>query len=166
VSEFAALRPLFEFDTSSGSGTDWSLSLVRRYVGPNGRLRASHREIVEEQLDSMSQDEYRQLMGPAYVYHPHTSRQPLSQGEFVELQISLWPGGMLFDAGEAMRLEIKGRLPILPEFEGLDEKIVNHNVGKHRLHTGGQYASLLDVSLARVKGEDARLREGASERAA
>lgn len=90
-------------------------------------------------------------MGPAYVYHPHTSRRPLSPGEVVGLEISLWPGGMVFDAGESMRLEVKGRLPIMPEFEGLDRQTVNHNVGRHRVHTGGDYESQLYVSLR--KGE-------------
>ncbi|KAI5363911.1 putative xaa-Pro dipeptidyl-peptidase-like domain, cocE/Serine esterase, alpha/Beta hydrolase [Septoria linicola] len=122
---------------------------VWRYIGPNGRLRASHREIVQEDLEGLSASEYRDLMGPAYVHHPHTSRQPLSPGEIVELEISLWPGGIVFDAGEAMRLEIKGKHPILPEFEGLDKKIVNHNEGKHKLYTGGKYESSLLVSLRR-----------------
>jgi predicted acyl esterase len=91
-------------------------------------------------------------MGPAYVYHPHTSRQPIPPGEIVELEISLWPGGMVFDAGESMSLEVKGRHPVLPEFEGLGEKIVNHNVGRHKVHTGPGYESRLFVSL-REDGE-------------
>lgn len=86
-------------------------------------------------------------MGPAYVYHPHTSRQPLASAEVVKLEISLWPGGMIFDARESLRLEVKGRLPIMPEFEGLDEKIVNHNIGWHTLHTGPDHPSQLYVSL-------------------
>lgn len=122
-------------------------SRIRRYIGPNGRLRASHREVTQESLDGLSQEEYHKLMGPAYVYHPHTSRQPVSPGEVVELEISLWPGGMVFDAGESMRLEVKGCLPILPEFEGLDEKIFNHNIGWHKLHTGPGCESQFLVSL-------------------
>lgn len=121
----------------------------RRYIGPNGRLRASHRLVEEEKLPDLSSSAYRELMGPAYVYHPHTTRQPLKAGEIVELEISLWPGGIVFDAGEAMRLEVKGRHPIMPEFEGLDKKIINYNVGRHELHTGGGYDSQLLVSLRR-----------------
>ena len=120
---------------------------IRRYIGPNGRLRASHREVIHETLDGLAPEQYDKLMGPAYVYHPHTSTQPLSSGEIVELEISLWPGGIVFDAGESMRLEVRGRHPIMPEFEGLDEKIVNHNIGRHRLHTGSEYESRLLVSL-------------------
>ena len=124
----------------------------RRYIGPNGRLRASHREVVPEKLDGLSEEDYLALMGPAYVHHPHTSTQPLSKGEIVELEISLWPGGMIFDAGEALSLEIKGRHPIMPEFTGLDEKIVNYNIGRHRVHTGGEWASQVLVSLKRGGG--------------
>jgi predicted acyl esterase len=91
-------------------------------------------------------------MGPAYVYHPHTSTQPLSKGETVELEISLWPGGIVFDAGEGLSLEIKGRHPIMPEFAGLDEKIVNCNIGRQRVHTGGARPSQVMLSLKRGGG--------------
>lgn len=124
----------------------------RRYIGPNGRLRASHREVVPENLDGLSEEDYRSLMGPAYVHHPHTSTQPLPKGEIVELEISLWPGGMVFDAGEGLSLEIKGRHPIMPEFAGLGEKMVNYNVGRHRVHSGGQWPSQVMVSLKRGGG--------------
>ncbi|CAN9296911.1 unnamed protein product [Alternaria alternata] len=122
---------------------------IWRYIGPNGRLRASHREVTEETIEGISQEEYRKLMGPAYIYHPHTSKQPLLPGEIVELEISLWPGGMVFDAGESMSLEIKGHLPILPEFEGLEEKLVNFNFGRHKLHTGPYYGSQLFYLVAK-----------------
>ncbi|KAF9871027.1 acylase and diesterase protein [Colletotrichum karsti] len=120
---------------------------IWRYIGPNGRLRASHRAVANESLEGLDQDAYKALMGPAYVYHPHTAPQVLRRGEVVELEISLWPGGMIFDPGESMSLEIKGRHPIMPEFEGLDKRIVNYNVGRHRLHTGGRYESQFLVNL-------------------
>ncbi|KAI8300733.1 hypothetical protein K4K59_001390 [Colletotrichum sp. SAR11_240] len=126
----------------------WQI-IYRRYIGPNGRLRASHRAIANESLEGLDQDAYMELMGPAYVHHPHTAPQALRRGEVVELEISLWSGGMIFDAGESMRLEVKGRLPIVPEFEGLDKRMVNYNVGRHRLHTGGKYESQFLVNLWR-----------------
>lgn len=121
----------------------------RRYIGPNGRLRASHRAVVTESLEDLDQDTFKKLMGPAYVFHPHDKTQPLSRSEVVELEISLWAGGMVFDAGESLSLEFKGHLPIVPEFEGLDKQMVNHNVGRHMLHTGGKYASQFMVNLSR-----------------
>jgi predicted acyl esterase len=73
----------------------------------------------------------------------------LSQGEVVELEISLWPGGIVFDAGESLSLEIKGRNPVVQEFEGLDAMSVTYNVGRHRVHTGGERPSQVMVSLKR-----------------
>lgn len=88
-------------------------------------------------------------MGPAYVYHPHTATQPLRRDQVVELEISLWPGGIIFDAGESMRLEFAGRVQILQDFDGVNEHVVNYNVGRHRLHTGAGYESQFLVNLWR-----------------
>ncbi|RMZ72359.1 cocaine esterase [Pyrenophora seminiperda CCB06] len=120
---------------------------VWRYIRPNGRLRASHRAITYESLTDLGPDEYKELMGPAYVYHPHTATQPLRRDQVVELEISLWPGGMIFDAGGSMRLEFAGRVSILQDFDGVDKHLVNYNVGRHRLHTGGGYESQFLVNL-------------------
>jgi len=125
----------------------------RFYVGPNGRLRASHRAVIQEQLEGLSDAEYRERMSDAYVYHPHTHKEPLTPGEIVELDISLWPGGMVFDAGESLQLEVKGRHPVLPEFNGLDKNIVNFNRGQHRLHSGEANTSHLVVNLRSGDGE-------------
>ena len=146
------MRTCGECDASSSTKLQSKalIPLIRRhYVGPNGRLRASHREIAAENLDNLGEADYRSLMGPAYVCHPHTSTQPLSKGEIVELDISLWPGGMVFDAGEGLGLEIKGHNPILPEFVELDEKVVNHKAGRHRVHTGGDCPSQVMISVRR-----------------
>lgn len=117
------------------------------YVGPNGRLRASHREVTQENLPGLTVKDYTARMSENYVYHPHTSAKLLVPGEVVELDISLWPGGIVFDAGESMRLEVKGRMPIKPEFEPLKDMIVNHNKGEHVLYTGGETSSSLSVFL-------------------
>lgn len=87
-------------------------------------------------------------MSDAYVYHPYITAQKLSKDEVVQLEIGLWPGEIIFDAGESMRLEIMGRHPIMPEFETLKETIVNYNVGRHAAHTGGEWQSRFYVALA------------------
>ncbi|KAF5580074.1 acylase diesterase [Fusarium pseudoanthophilum] len=127
---------------------------VWRYIGPNGRLRASHRAVSYESLEDLGPDEYNKLMGPAYVYHPHTATQPLRRDQIVELDISLWPGGIIFDAGESMRLEFAGQGQVLQDFDGVNEHLVNYNVGRHRLHTGGGYESQFLVNLWRSGQED------------
>ncbi|KAF5566882.1 acylase diesterase [Fusarium phyllophilum] len=99
---------------------------VRRatqYIGPNGRLRASPRAIPYKSLEDLGSDEYNKLMGPAYVYHPHTATQPLRRDQIVELDISLWPGSIIFDPGESMRLEFAGQGQILQDFDGVNEHL-------------------------------------------
>jgi uncharacterized protein len=63
----------------------------------HGMLLASHRAVDPEQ--SL----------PYMPYHPHTRREPLTDGEKVELQISLLPSATHFRAGEELRLDIQGR---------------------------------------------------------
>lgn len=118
---------------------------IFRYVGPNGRLRASHREVQDEPGLTPEQ---RQFLSPLYVWHPHTHEDKVPPGKVVELDIGLWPGGMIFDAGESLMLQIKGSLPIELEFQELEGDIVNHNVGRHTVHTGKAYPSSLKVYLS------------------
>jgi uncharacterized protein len=117
---------------------------VFKYIGPNGRLRASHRKVAEEPGLTLEQ---RKLLSDAYVWHPHTEEEKVEPGQIVELDIGLWPGGMVFDAGESIVLIVKGSLPILPEHPGMAEKMPNYNVGYHRLHTGKQHPSLLQMYI-------------------
>jgi uncharacterized protein len=62
-----------------------------------GWLRASHRE-----LDPEKSLPYR-------PYHPHTSRQPLTPGEPVELAIEIWPTCIVVPSGYTLGLSILGR---------------------------------------------------------
>lgn len=124
---------------------DIPLENVWRYVGPNGRLRASHRAVgVEPGLT----DAQRKQLSPAYVWHPHTQVEKLKQGEVVRLDIHLWPGGIIFGAGEFMRLEVKGVQPAMPEFEPLLNKSPNSNRGLHTIHTGPANQSTFSVALS------------------
>jgi uncharacterized protein len=116
-----------------------------RYMGPNGRLRASHRAVASEPGLT---DEHRRLLSEGYVYHPHDREEKLQRNEVVELDIMIWPGGIIFDPGESMRLEIKGVPTVQPEFDGQEERLRNYNVGRHVIHTGGKYASVLSVPLS------------------
>jgi predicted acyl esterase len=63
----------------------------------HGMLLASHR----------AQDPGRSL--PYLPYHPHTTREPLDNGEKVTLQIGLLPSATLFRAGDELRLDVQGR---------------------------------------------------------
>ncbi|KAB8271712.1 alpha/beta-hydrolase [Aspergillus minisclerotigenes] len=123
---------------------------IFRYVGPNGRLRASHRACGEE--PGITQQEQR-LLSEGYVWHPHDREERLVTDQIVKLNIGLWAGGMLFDAGEAMRLDILGSSPLVPEYEGLEDTVTNPNAGWHVIHTGGEYASKLRVALSGITEE-------------
>lgn len=123
---------------------------VYRYIGPNGRLRASHRAVAEEPGLTAEQ---RDLLSQAYVWHPHDRAEKVGKGEIVQLDIHLWPGGMIFEQGESMRLEIKGVHPAMPEFEPLLPHMPVHNTGKHTIHTGPSYPCTYFVALASGKRE-------------
>jgi uncharacterized protein len=118
---------------------------VWRYVGPNGRLRASHRAVQPEPGYSA---EKRKMLSDAYVWHPHDKEDKLKYDEIVKLEIMLWAGGMVFEKGESMRFDVLGHHPVMPEFKGLDKQMRNFNLGRHVLHTGGRYPSSLYVALS------------------
>ncbi|USP80415.1 CocE/NonD hydrolase [Curvularia clavata] len=120
-------------------------SNIFRYVGPNGCLRASRRYREEEPGLTASQ---RALLSPAYVYHPLDREEKISPGQVVELEIGIWPGGMIFDSDESLSFEIKGFFAIRPEFENLLDMMENHNKGTQRVHCGGEYPSSLLVALS------------------
>ncbi|CNF04559.1 X-Pro dipeptidyl-peptidase (S15 family) protein [Mycobacterium tuberculosis] len=62
-----------------------------------GWLRATHREL----------DETKTL--PYRPFHPHTSEQPLTPGEAVELAIEIWPTSIVVPSGYSIGLSILGR---------------------------------------------------------
>lgn len=123
---------------------------IFRYVGPNGRLRASQRASGEEPGLT---PQGRKLLSEGYVWHPHDREEKLVRGQIAKLNIGLWAGGMVFDAGEAMRLDILGSSPLVPEYEGLEDNVANPNVGWHIIHTGGENASKLRVALSGIMKE-------------
>lgn len=122
---------------------------IFRYVGPNGRLRASHRET---RPDPNLTAEQSASLYPADVWHPHDSEEKILPGTVIRLDIALWPGGMIFQNGESIRLEIKGHEVTLPEFPALDRVPKNLNRGWHVLHSGGEYASSIVLPLSHGEG--------------
>lgn len=116
-----------------------------QYVGPNGRLRASHRAVATEKGYDPAK---LSLLSKAYVYHPHDREEKVEPGQIVELEIMLWPGGMIFDKGEAMSLQVMGHVPIIPEFTDLEKNMHVVNKGAHKIHSGPEYPSSLLVALS------------------
>ena len=108
---------------------------ILRYKGPNGRLRLSMRKLDER----MTTDEV-----PAYTFD---TVQKLSEGEVAVADIVLSPIGMVFYPGESIRVLIS------PKEEYGDGKMpgtagsIPNNKGWHVIHTGGAYASYLQLPL-------------------
>jgi predicted acyl esterase len=103
------------------------------YVGPDGRLRASHRQLDPERST------------PWFPYHTHRSEERLRPGQTVPVDIPLRPTGMLWHAGEQLRLTIAGFDPCSLYREmhpGMPEPRTR-NRGDHIIHTGGKYDSHL-----------------------
>ncbi|KAI1610764.1 Alpha/Beta hydrolase protein [Exophiala viscosa] len=118
---------------------------IFKYLGPNGRLRASHRQVG---ADPNLSEEQTAMLAPAVAWHPHDSEDKTLPGQIVCLDIPLWPAGIIFEAGESIRLEIKGHEVTLPEFPALDRVPGNLNRGKHIVYTGPEYPSSIVLSLA------------------
>ncbi|SDT54414.1 hypothetical protein SAMN05444162_4882 [Paenibacillaceae bacterium GAS479] len=107
---------------------------VLRYKGSNGRLRVSMRHLDEEK----STDEV-----PAYTFD---REEKLHKGEIVEIEIEMFPIGMLLYPGEQLRFivsakdEVGGIMPGTPAAPPV-------NFGKHIIHCGGQYDSYLQLPV-------------------
>jgi len=110
-----------------------------------GWIRASHRE-----LDKARSTDVRPVLA-------HREGRAVAPGEVVGLEIEIWPPGTHFDAGEKL----------LPLVQGTDvnkysnevlyprhERSVNRSL--HEVHTGGRYASYLQVpSVTPLESSDA-----------
>lgn len=105
-----------------------------RYKGPNGRLRASQRY-----LDPLLSTEDV----PAYSFD---RVEKLSAGEIVALDIVLSPIGMVYYAGDTLRVMISSKDEIGSVMPGTPGCSPN-NKGIHILHTGGRYASYLQMPI-------------------
>ena len=122
--------PLHELPSDIKSVKDVKNVNPVKYLGPTGILRASHREI-----DQSKSTEY-------WPIHPHTSVDYVEPGKVVELNIGIWPMGVVYEKGEGLRLQISGKTMVLPEW---DNPMVAHqeplfNKGRHNIHLGGEYS--------------------------
>ena len=118
---------------------------IFKYLGPNGRLRASHRRLGS---DPCLRPDQVNMLAPATAWHPHDDQEKVPRGSIVCIRIPLWPSGMIFDAGESIRFEVKGHEVTLPEFQAIYRVPKNLNQGWHIVHTGPKHPSSITLSLA------------------
>ncbi len=110
-------------------------SSILRYKGSNGRLRASARHLDE----TLSTD--------AVPAHSFDRVEKLAPGEVVDIEVDLFPIGLLFHPGEQLRLVISARNGLGPMMPMVDD-YVPQNRGQHIIHTGGSRASYLQLPIA------------------
>jgi uncharacterized protein len=105
-------------------------------LGPQGFLRASHSVTKVESLSTEQE-----------VFYQHDRREAIEPGKIVKLEITLWPMGMVFEAGEGLMLRVGGHDMIYPETDKIDQAASagNENVGVHNVHTGGEHRSALTL---------------------
>lgn len=105
-----------------------------RYKGAWGRLRASMRHLDEQE----STDEI-----PAYSFD---RVEKLKDGEIVKMDIVLSPVGLSFKAGESLRLVVSSKNESGSVMPGTPEATPD-NKGMHIIHTGGEYASYVQLPV-------------------
>ena len=108
------------------------------FTGPYGHLRVSRRELDPERST------------PAQPYYTFSSEQLLSPGQVVPIDMAIIPIGMVWEAGQQLRLTIAGYNPAIPQF---DYMVVpeHRNKGTHIIHTGGEYDSHLLLPIVPIK---------------
>jgi predicted acyl esterase len=107
---------------------------VLRYKGSNGRLRVSARHLDET------------LTTDAVPAHSFDRDEKLKPGEVVDIEIDLFPIGLVFYPGEQLRLVISAH-NALGAIMPATRDYIPQNSGTHIVHTGGDRASYLQLPI-------------------
>ena len=112
---------------------------ILKYKGSNGRLRASRRHLDPE------------LSTDAVPVHSFDRDEKLAPGEIVRLDIDMFPVGLLLRPGEQLRLIVSGQHLWGGAMPGM-ANVTPNNHGRHRIHTGGDHASYLQLPTKTAQG--------------
>jgi predicted acyl esterase len=107
---------------------------ILKYKGSDGRLRVSMRHLDEE------------LTTNDVPAHSFDRIAKLSEGEIVDIEIDLLPIGLAFHPGEQLRFIVSSRNLLGTLMPGIRE-YTGANSGQHVIHTGGEYASYLQLPI-------------------
>jgi uncharacterized protein len=107
---------------------------VLQNKGSNGRLRVSARHLDET------------LTTDAVPAHSFDRVEKLSTGEIVDVEIDLFPIGLVFYPGEQVRLVISAQ-NALGAIMPATRDYIPQNSGKHVVHTGGDHSSYLQLPI-------------------
>lgn len=97
---------------------------ILKHVGPAGRLRASLREVDENQSTEH------------YLVHSFRKTEKITPGEVVKLQIPIWPAGIAFAAGESVVFKVSGHEMRFAEMQYLYNTATTVNKGTHNIYCG------------------------------
>lgn len=111
---------------------------VLRYKGSDGRLRVSARHLDK----ALSTDSV-----PAHSFDRVEKLQP---GEIADIEIDLAPVGLVFYPGQQLRLVVGAR-NLLGAHMPATRDYIPQNSGQHVIHTGGPYASYLQLPIKAVR---------------
>lgn len=103
-----------------------------------GWLRVSHRSVDSDRSSNNR------------PWHTHLREDKLSAGQIVDVDIEIWPSGTRFEAGEGLRLLLRGS----DFYTGavMSRHLETRNNGNHLLHTGGsKYDSFLVIPTLPVE---------------
>lgn len=107
--------------------------------GPQGFLRASA---------AVTRDEERSSADGQEIYYRHDREEKIAPGTVVPLDITLWPMGMAFAAGEGIMVRVAGRFISEPAVAIMRPKESDdENVGRHHIHTSGKYDTRLVLPI-------------------
>ena len=105
-----------------------------------GKLRASHKVSYDPKLSK-----------PNEPYYAHDRQEKIPPGTVIDLEIPVWPTGMVFGTGESLIVRVAGRYLTLPEVLRPDMPLPdNHNRGKHFIYSSREYDS--HILLPIIKG--------------
>lgn len=117
---------------NKGNCLPW-YTLNEPHPGAWGKLRVSMRE-----LDEDLSTKFNPVLKCKNV-------QKLSKGEIVPVDIAIVPSARIWHKGQKLRIQIAGRYIREGWFEPLSWDTDNH--GRHIIHTGGEYASFIQVPV-------------------
>lgn len=106
------------------------------YRGAPGYIRCSRREL-DENLSS----DFQPVLA-------HRRDEPMEPGKIYPVDIEIWPHSRIWHKGEHLRVEITGEFIRARRNEDFLVRMVTDNgAGRHVIHTGGEYASYLQIPV-------------------
>ena len=107
--------------------------MKENYRGAWGYMRCSHRE-----LDPKWSSDFQPVQA-------HRKEEPMEPGKVYEVDVEIWPHSRVWHKGEIIRLEIAGQFIRTDWYEDNSMAFDVDNGSQCVIHTGGKYASYLQI---------------------